>query len=292
MRIFLAFLALSGFAAEPLFLRPVSWLGDLVASGENILVGTSGRVVELDLSGKVRRELSFPAGFVQALAVGEGVLAAGGWDLVRLWRWPEGEVLVDIRGFGAIARALAIHEGLVLVGTGDGRVLAFSKECGALVWEMRAHESAVWGLSASFQFLATAGSDRVAIWDLEERREIQSFLGRAWDVDFSPDGALLAAGVGKILHVWDTAFWLSLFSVWAHDSCTVAVAFSLDGRWIGTGSLDETAAVWDGERGALVARILGFAAVPWAVAFTPDGAFFVAGAEDGTLAFLPLRNRE
>lgn len=280
--------ALGALCAEPIFMRPVTWLGDLAVSKNTILIGTNGQVVETTWEGRILRTFPFPAGQVQALALDQEHLAAGGWNFLRLWRWPKGEVLWDSQGFGTMVRDLAFTNGLVLVAGTDGRVLAFSLGSGELLWTLRAHEGTVWGITATAETFATAGSDRAALWSLKTRTEIFSFPGRAWDVAFSPDGFLLAGGMGKILKVWDTACGLPFFEVWAHESCTVSVIFSPDGKLVATGSLDQTAAIWDLEKESLVQRIHGFPSLVTAVGFSQDAKLLVAGGEDGTIAVLRL----
>ncbi len=280
-------LAVGAACAEPLFLRPVPWLGDLIVTEESLILGSVGQAVEINVQGEILRVLPFPAGQIQALALGPGFLAAGGWNFLRLWTWPAGEILLDIQGFGTMVRDLAIVDSLILAAGADGRVLAFSSE-GEMLWSIQAHEGSVWGIAATSRLFATAGSDRAALWDRQTKKEVHSFPGRTWEVDFSPDGFLLAGGVGKILKIWDTCLGLSLFQLWAHESCTIAVAFSPDGRKLATGSLDQTAALWDAESGQLLQRISGFSTIVRAVGFSPDGRLLAAGAEDGTIALLRL----
>ncbi|MGB9756991.1 MAG: WD40 repeat domain-containing protein [Candidatus Bipolaricaulaceae bacterium] len=281
----LGILGILAFAAEPKIIHPVPWLGDMACADSVAFLGTSGKIVVLAIpDGRVAGELVFP-GPVQALAWdGRGLLAAGGWNTVRVWRWPEGELLWEDAGTSTLIRGLAFTDsGLLLGGGANGLVFAWDLE-GRRVWARQAHPGPVWGIAASPKgpVFATAGSDRLAVWDLETTGEIQTFPGRAWDAAFSPDGFLLAAGIGKILKVWDTALWLSLWEVWAHESCTVTVAFSPDGTLLATGSLDQTAKVWDAGTGRLVFALPPFPAILAAVRFGPFG--LLAGSEDGTLA--------
>ncbi len=280
-------LALSAWAAEVQFLKPAGWLGDLVVTDLGAVVGTAEKLLVLDETGKILHEFPFPGGQIQALAwqKEKGILAAGGWNCLRLWKWPSGEVLLDISDFGTMVRSLAFSQDLLLCGGSDGRVLAFDFT-GKLLWSVQAHASTVWGIAASSSLFATAGSDRAVLWEIPSQKERFSFPGRAWDVVFSPDGFSLAAGMGKILKIWDTSLGLPLLEVWAHESCTVALAFSPDGKYVATGSLDQTVALWDAETGTLLCRIAGFPAILRAVAFSPNGKLLWAGAEDGTVALV------
>lgn len=284
----LCLLALGASCAEPVFIRPTTWLGDLAVGKETLLIGTTGQVLEVNKKGEILRSFSCPAGQVRAVILGPGFLAAGGWNFLRVWDWPSGEMRWEAKDFGTMIQDLAFTESLILAAGADGRVLAFSLAEGKVQWSIRAHEGSVWGIAACGNLFATAGTDRAALWDLRGQKEIFTFPGKTWDVDFSPDGFLLAGGAGKILKVWDTALGLPLFEVWAHESCTIAVAFSPDGKRLGTGSLDCTAAAWDAETGALIWRSPGFSAIVRAVGFSQDGQLFVAAAEDGTIAILPL----
>ena len=67
-----------------------------------------------------------------------------------------------------------------------------------------------------------------------------------------------------------------------HDDWVVtAVAFSPDGRYVVSGSIDDTARVWEVTSGHEVARLTHDDWVS-AVAFSPDGRFVVSGSIDNT----------
>jgi uncharacterized protein with WD repeat len=61
----------------------------------------------------------------------------------------------------------------------------------------------------------------------------------------------------------------------------LAVAFSPDGRWLATGSWDNTARVWEAASGQEVARMTHEGPV-LAVAFSPDGRWLATGSDDNT----------
>jgi len=56
-----------------------------------------------------------------------------------------------------------------------------------------------------------------------------------------------------------------------HDDQVLSVAFSEDGKYLASGSTDETAAVWDATTGELIRRFVEPHTWVYAVAFSPDG---------------------
>jgi len=68
----------------------------------------------------------------------------------------------------------------------------------------------------------------------------------------------------------------------AHDSRVNSVAFSPDGTYVVSGSMDKTARVWQALTGKEIARMTHEAAVNF-VAFSPDGKYVVSGSADNSL---------
>ncbi|XVV03083.1 WD40 repeat domain-containing protein [Actinosynnema sp. CA-248983] len=72
-----------------------------------------------------------------------------------------------------------------------------------------------------------------------------------------------------------------------HSRQVWAVAWSLDGRTLDTGSEDGTARLWTTE-GKSVATPEGHDGPVWTVEFAPDGSHLVTGSHDGTTRIWPL----
>ncbi|KAG8818106.1 hypothetical protein FRC18_000259 [Serendipita sp. 400] len=69
-----------------------------------------------------------------------------------------------------------------------------------------------------------------------------------------------------------------------HTSSVCSVAYSRDGRYVASGSLDNTIRIWDTESGAPVGEPLkGHTNSVWSVAYSPDGRYVVSGSSDNTI---------
>jgi len=67
-----------------------------------------------------------------------------------------------------------------------------------------------------------------------------------------------------------------------HDGPVYAVAFSPDGKFVVSGSYDNTARVWDVATGKEVSRMTHKYVVN-TVAFSQDGKYVISGSQDGTV---------
>jgi WD40 repeat protein len=67
-----------------------------------------------------------------------------------------------------------------------------------------------------------------------------------------------------------------------HSDQVISAAFSPDGKRIVTGSMDETARLWEANTGKEVLALRGHTAFVSSVAFSPDGKRIVTASGDGT----------
>jgi WD40 repeat protein len=104
--------------------------------------------------------------------------------------------------------------------------------------------------------IATAGPDnRVALWktDGSAVRTLEH-NGITLIVEFSPDGAVLAAAdASGELRLWATATG-ELLQTWPHENTRGSVVYSADGDWLASAGDDGSVVVWDTRSGTELMR--------------------------------------
>jgi RNA polymerase sigma factor (sigma-70 family) len=128
------------------------------------------------------------------------------------------------------------------------------------------------------------GTDGARVWDAARGADVRTLSGPARSPPvFSPDGRHLASHTGAAALVWEwaTGRLVGRDPVGAgHWDAVMGVAFSPDGRLIGTDSLDGEVIIWAADTG----RSLWRARSSWGndrrLVFTPDSRALVAVADD------------
>ncbi|MEZ5581789.1 MAG: WD40 repeat domain-containing protein [Candidatus Competibacteraceae bacterium] len=152
--------------------------------------------------------------------------------------------------------------------------------------------------------LVSAGDDKVIrVWDIASGQTVRTLrgeigtgsVGQIYAMALSPDGRWLAVGgwmapytgdnrddVGAI-RLYDFTSGELVARLKGHVNITVALAFSNDGRYLISGSLDKTAIVWDITQRQPSQILQGHKDAIYAVAFTADSQRAITGSEDSEL---------
>jgi WD40 repeat protein/serine/threonine protein kinase len=277
--------------------------------GRTILTGSKDRTGRLwdTGTGKAKGKLLPHSGTVWAVAFspdGQTVLTGGEDKTARLWKAGSGEPRCDPLQHYARVTAVAFSPD-------SNTALTGSDDDTAQLWEVATGKH--WGPPLRHQHRVTAvafspdgktvltGSDdhTAQLWAVDTANKLGPPLrhqGRVTAVAFSPDGKTVLTGtriqtadeglkgearlwaVGKprrsILQFPDKGI--------PGKRGITAVAFSLDGKTILTGSEDATAQLWDAATGKPRGLPLRHQDRVEAVAFSPDGQTVLTGSRDGT----------
>jgi WD40 repeat protein len=224
---------------------------------------------------------------------------------------PDNTGLVDIRDArtGESVRSFVGHD--VDINDGDindvafspnGSLLATAGDDGAArLWDPRTGEQRwsvqslsgdpleVWGLSFSpdgTRLSATwLGEQVVRVIDVASGRILHEIPSRGARIAaFSPDGERLAlAGQDQSMAlVVDARSGDEVFTLAGHQWGLDHVAWSPNGRWIATASIDATVRIWDAATGAWRFTLVGHSSRVFRVAWSADSTHLVSGSGDGT----------
>ncbi len=182
---------------------------------------------------------------------GRSVVSAARDGTVRVWKLDHGRERFPLEGSLPPARHFALSaDGRTLVLAGqDQAVRVVDAVSGQvrLTWRGHSDDVTAVALSPDGHTVATAGADHtIRLWDPvtgEERRTLTGDVERA--LAFSPDGRVLAAGVGRDVVRWEIATGRQL-GVWkGHTAAVRCLAFSPDGRQVISGAADGTVRIWN-----------------------------------------------
>ena len=146
------------------------------------------------------------------------------------------------------------------------------------------------------ELLATTvrGDPTILLWDAqtgENRGKITGHEGDVADLEFSPDGALLAsASTDRSVRLWDPRSSALKAILLGHERGVQRVAFSRDGTLIATASDDATVKLWELSSGRELRVFVGHGREVGGIAFSPDGTELATSSLDHTVKLWDVKS--
>ncbi|KAJ2162414.1 rRNA-processing protein utp21 [Coemansia sp. RSA 552] len=192
-----------------------------------------------------------------------------------------------------IVRAVAISAcgNFGFLGLASGIIEMVNMQSGLSRRTFTGHTKAITGIQAdacNLRVFSTSLDGTLRIWEFGTGKEIKTVeLGStASRLEIYQEGALLACACDDgSVRVVDAESMRTVRRFAGHRSRITDLAFSNDGRWIVTSSLDSTIRTWDLPTGHLVDRFRT-ESVPVSVAFSPTGDFLATAHMDSVGIFL------
>ena len=238
-----------------------------------------------------------PFHFRDALCLNANLALTGGLsvydDTTRLWDITTGRQLLTLNLGYVYSSSLSPDGTLALTGTHDEAIL-WEVSTGQKLYILK-HEDIRGGIEAvAFSpdgKLAAMGSSAgiVKVWQVATGKELLSFESHGFrlvSMSFSSNGLIALVGYdtgnrrGKLM-VIEVSSGEVIFNSIAHNDAIISTAFSPDGQLLLTGSLDETAKIWDVSTGEAIHILSGYTDRIYATAISPNGKMILNGSEEG-----------
>jgi serine/threonine protein kinase len=178
----------------------------------------------------------------------------------------------------------------LMVTTGSDRALKiWNAETHALQGSIALEAGTATSLSVRNNRAVTAHADgSIAVYDLDSRNRLYGFKrsdASVWAAAFAGSEDLIASsGQDSTVSLWQTGTTTTPDSVLqGHDSAVQALASDPTGRWLASGSADQTVKLWTLSSREVRRTLRGHEGSISVLEFTPNGATLAAGSADGSV---------
>lgn len=239
-----------------------------------------------------------------AFSQDDSLIAAAMSDMtVGIWQVADGSERYRLSGHEDIVTDVEFSaDGATLASSSaDSTVRLWDAESGAALHTLEAHIDYVFKLSfssdgarlaSSSAAIGVRESDRtpehntIQVWDVASGENTLTIppdgIGFIRDVEFSPDGARIAAttwsgALGGTARFYDAASGEEVQRIYAHRDTIANLEFSPDGALLATASRDQSVKLWDIDKGVLVTSYVDLGDRIQDIEFSPNGEYLLIG---------------
>jgi len=228
-----------------------------------------------------------------AFAPDGGTLAAGSYEVLRLWNVATKEFADPIKIPGGYVKGLAYSP--------DGKLLAAGGYQSITVWDaatreqvrvIDGHRGYVTGVAFApdgKQFATSSEDETVRLWKTDDGTPGAVLRGHRYPVNgvaVSPDGQLIASAAGDDTRVtrpgevklWEVASGKELASFAHHSRAATAVAFSHEGKYLASTGFDEKVIVYDVAARKATGEFDAHSRPTQCLLFVPGGSTVISGS--------------
>ena len=230
------------------------------------------------------------------------ILASGSDDeTIILWQVSTGQEIRSLKDFAGVKSIAFSPDGEMLASANGSSVIGLWKvSTGQLICSLKSNSGLLQAESITFspdgKLLASSDNydNTVKFWQVNTRKLIGTFesdFGLVTSVAFSRDGQLLAVGGSTNLtsgyQDFKIEFWQVITgkerriqSIRCHGDRIRSITFSPDGKFLASGSDDNTVVLWEVSTGKHLRTLTGHTNHVTSVAFSPDGKLLAIGSDD------------
>lgn len=129
--------------------------------------------------------------------------------------------------------------------------------------------------------LITIADDKtLRMWDIRTYRSVVFRLPQKGTIAFSNETETIASVNKNSLKVWNIKSMANEFVLEGHNDLITCLQFSVDGKFIATGSRDTTVKLWSMTRGELLRTLKGHSAELISVKISPTKRLIVSSSKE------------
>jgi len=227
----------------------------------------------------------------------DGALAAtSGYDgMIRIWDMATGKFIRVLVGHGYYSYGVAWSpDGSMLATTGgsDGTARVWNPRNGMTLRVLKGHKGTTGALAWSPNgrwLVVTGGSSGFAtFWDVAKNKQMKTVEHGTgvYSVAWSPDGKMVACGVGAGAFLWDALSYANIRTMKQDSNTVYSVAFSADSKFLLTGGISNCN-IWDTAEGNKLHTITGVTNI---CSCSPDGKYIATVVTGGPVQLFDAKN--